>query len=103
MADLIWLPVAQNVELSCIFHRRAGLPEVDDRRIVSGIVLVIRNALRWRDAPSDYGPHKLIDNRFIRWNRLVLSRFADAKEAFGKEGSSMSESINCERPFDGSH
>jgi transposase len=53
MADLIWLPVAQNVELSCIFHRRAGLPEVDDRRIVSGIVLVIRNALRWRDAPSD--------------------------------------------------
>jgi putative transposase len=26
--------------------------------------------LRWRDAPADYGPHKTIYNRFIRWSRL---------------------------------
>jgi putative transposase len=26
--------------------------------------------LRWRDAPRDYGPHKTIYNRFIRWSRL---------------------------------
>jgi putative transposase len=31
---------------------------------------VIRNGLRWRDAPKDYGPHKTIYNRFIRWSRL---------------------------------
>ena len=29
---------------------------VDDRRIVSGIIFVIRNGLRWRDAPARY-PH----------------------------------------------
>ncbi len=25
---------------------------------------------RWRDAPKDYGPHKTIYNRFIRWSEL---------------------------------
>jgi transposase len=40
---------------------------VDDRRIISGIIFVIRNGRRWRDAPAAYGPHKTIYNRFIRW------------------------------------
>ena len=31
---------------------------------------MIRNGLRWRDAPKEYGPHKTIYNRFIRWSRL---------------------------------
>ena len=31
---------------------------------------MIRNGLRWRDAPKDYGPHKTIYNRFIRGSRL---------------------------------
>ena len=47
-----------------------GVPRVDDRRVLSGILFVIRNGLRWRDAPADYGPHKTIYNRFIRWSRL---------------------------------
>ncbi len=37
---------------------------------MSGIIFVIRNGLRWRDAPTDYGSHKTIYNRFIRWSRL---------------------------------
>jgi transposase len=41
-----------------------------DRRIVSGIIFVIRNSPRWRDAPAEYGPPKTIYNRFIRWSRL---------------------------------
>jgi putative transposase len=31
---------------------------------------VIKNGLRWRDAPPEYGPHKTIYNRFVRWSRL---------------------------------
>jgi transposase len=34
--------------------------------VISGIVFVIRNGLRWRDAPRDHGPHKTIYNRFMR-------------------------------------
>ncbi len=45
-------------------------PRVDDRRVVSGVVDVIRNGLQWKDAPEDYGSHKTLYNRFIRWSRL---------------------------------
>jgi putative transposase len=47
-----------------------GVPRVDDRRVVSGIIHVIRNGLRWRDAPEVYGPHKTLYNRFARWSRM---------------------------------
>jgi transposase len=47
-----------------------GIPRVDDRRVISGIVFLIRNGLRWRDASSDYGLPKSIYNRFIRWRQL---------------------------------
>lgn len=49
-----------------------GVPRVDDRWIISGILFVIKNGLRWRDAPADYGPPKTIYNRFIRWSRLGM-------------------------------
>ena len=43
-----------------------GVPRVDDRRVVSGIVYVIRNGLQRKDAPLGYGPHKTLYNRVIR-------------------------------------
>ena len=36
------------------------------------IIFVIRNGLRWQDAPKDYGLPKTIYNRFIRWSRLGI-------------------------------
>ena len=47
-----------------------GIPRVDDRRVLSGIIFVIQGGLRWRDAPPGYGPHKTLYNRFVRWSRL---------------------------------
>jgi putative transposase len=70
MSDLIWLSDAQLERISPYFPLSHGIARVDDRRVLSGIIFVIRNGLRWRDAPKDYGPHKTIYNRFIRWSRL---------------------------------
>jgi transposase len=57
------------------FPRSRGIPRVDDRRVLSGIVFVIKGGLRWRDAPPGYGPHKTLYNRFVRWSRMgVFSR-----------------------------
>ena len=70
MSDLIWLSEAQMRRIEPYFPLSHGIPRVDDRRVISGIVFVIRNGLRWRDAPKDYGPPKTIYNRFIRWSRL---------------------------------
>ena len=49
-----------------------GIPRVDDRRIISGIIFVLKNGLRWCDAPKDYGPDKTIYNGFIRWSKLGI-------------------------------
>ena len=49
------------------------MPRVYDQRVVSRILHVIRNGLRWCDAPAAYGPYKTLYNRFVRWSRLGVS------------------------------
>lgn len=44
-----------------------GKPRVDDRRVISGIVHVLKSGGRWIDAPADYGPRKTLYNRYVRW------------------------------------
>ena len=84
MSDLILLSPAQMRRIALHFPLSHGIPRVDDRKIISGIIYVIRNGLRWRDAPKDYGPHKTIYNRFIRWSRMgVFNRIFAALSAKG--------------------
>jgi len=40
---------------------------VDDRRVISGIVHVLKSGGRWIDAPPNYGPKKTLYNRYVRW------------------------------------
>src|SRR5579862_9418597 len=70
MTDLLWLSDAQLDRIRPYFPLAHGVPRVDDARVISGIVFVIKNGLRWRDAPREYGPHKTLYNRFIRWSRM---------------------------------
>jgi transposase len=51
-------------------NKSRGVPRVDDRRVISGIIHVIRGGLMWRDAPAVFGPPKTLYNRFIRWSRI---------------------------------
>lgn len=44
-----------------------GKPRVDDRRVISGIIHVLKSGCRWKDAPEAYGLHKTLYNRFVRW------------------------------------
>lgn len=68
MSDLFWLTDAQMARLEPFFPKSHGKPRVDDRRVLSGIILINRNGLRWRDAPATYGPHKTLYNRGKRWS-----------------------------------
>ena len=70
MSDLLLLSEAQMRRIEPYFPLSHGVPRVDDRLTLSGIIFVLRNGLRWRDGPREYGPHKMIYNRFIRWSRL---------------------------------
>jgi transposase len=42
---------------------------VDDRRVISGIIHMLKTGARWRDCPADYGPYTTIYNRFNRWSK----------------------------------
>jgi transposase len=70
IGDLFLLRQRQLVQISRYFTLAYSVPPVDDRRVVSGIIPVIRNGLQWKDVPQVYVPHKTLYNRFMRWSRL---------------------------------
>jgi transposase len=78
MSDLFWLTDEQMDRLRPFFPKSHGKPRVDDRRVLSGIVFVNRNGLRWRDAPAAYGPPKTLYNRWKRWGEAgVFTRMME--------------------------
>jgi transposase len=68
MAGEFWLNERQWKRLQPLLPRKSrGIPRVDDRRVISGIVHVMKSGGRWVDAPAIYGPRKTLYNRFVRW------------------------------------
>jgi transposase len=68
MADFFWLSETQFARLEPLLPSDTrGVPRVDDRRVISGIVHVLKSGGRWADAPPIYGPRKTLYNRFVRW------------------------------------
>ena len=92
MSELFLLSERRLARISPFFPLSHGVPRVDDRRVLSGIIYVIKHGLQWKDAPKAYGPHKTLYNRFVRWSLLgvfdriftALSR-AGAKTDMGAE------------------
>ena len=86
MSNLYWLTEEQMVRLRPYFPKSHGKPRVDDRRVLSGIVFVNRNGLRWCDAPKDYGPHKTLYNRWKRWGEKgIFLQMMEGLAAAGAE------------------
>jgi transposase len=67
--NLFWLSDEQWHGLSRICQRMCVESSADDRRVISGIVHVLRCGCRWCDCPEAYGPPTTIYNRFVRWAR----------------------------------
>jgi len=68
MGELFWLNDKQWSKLEPLLPAYVrGKRRVDDRRVISGIIHVLKSGCRWADCPQDYGPRKTIYNRFVRW------------------------------------
>jgi transposase len=68
MSEGFWLTDEQWQRLAPLLPNKSrGVKRVDDRRVISGIVHVLRSGGRWIDAPASYGPRKTLYNRFVRW------------------------------------
>ncbi|MDO5611942.1 MAG: transposase [Paracoccus sp. (in: a-proteobacteria)] len=53
-------------------RNQPGAQRVDDRRVIRGIIHVLRVGCRWQDCPAAYGPSTTICNRFNRWSHHDL-------------------------------
>lgn len=68
-----WLSDEEWARLEPLLPRgRKGAHRVDDRRVISGIVHMLRSGARWRDCPPEFGPYTTVYNRFNRWSRQGL-------------------------------
>ena len=75
--------------VGCRWNKRSDAveyaPRVDDRRVLSGIIFINRNGLRWCDAPREYGPPKTLYNRWKRWGDMGV--FARMMEGLASEST----------------
>ena len=85
MGKLYWLSEGEWARIAPLLPRgRRGAHRVDDRRVISGIVHMLRSGARWRDCPTAYGPYTTIYNRFNRWAKR--GRWCVIFEALTKAG-----------------
>jgi transposase len=66
-----------------------GVARADDRRVISGIVHVLKSGGRWADAPAVYGPRKTLYNRFVRW--AAKGVWTDIFQALAQAGGPPAE------------
>ena len=85
LSDEAWAAIEPHLP-----HGQPGKPRVDDRRVISGILHVLKTGCRWRDAPSAYGPPTTVYNRFNRWSqRGVWRRLFERLAASGDMPSEL--------------
>lgn len=78
LSDEAWAAIEPHLP-----KNQPGARRVDDRRVISGILHVLKVGCRWCDCPAAYGPSTTIYNRFNRWSRRgfwvkLLDALADA-------------------------
>ena len=86
MSDLFWLSKDQLARIEPYFPLAHGVPRVGRPKGSVRHHLCDPQWPRWRDAPADYGPHKTLYNRFIRWSRLGV--FDNIFSALSAQGGS---------------
>ena len=67
-SNLFWLSDEQWQQIEPLLPTDVrGKERQDDRRVISGILHVLKSGCRWCDCPPEYGPPTTIYNRFVRW------------------------------------
>ena len=66
-----------------------GHPNAPHRRIINGILWILRTGAPWRDLPERYGPVGTVSSRFYRWrasgvwDRILAALQAEAERNVG--------------------
>src|SRR5260370_15832685 len=78
-ANLFWFSDGQWARIEpFIPSNRRGVKPKNNRRILSGIMHVLKSGCRWVDCPPEYGPAKTVYNRFNRWSAQEIWQALDS-------------------------
>ena len=69
LSDEAWAVIAPHLP-----KNQPGARRVDDRRVISGIIHMLKCGGRWQDVPAAYGPATTVYNRWNRWSRRGVFR-----------------------------
>lgn len=91
MRELYWMSETQYERIKRHLPYSHGVKRVDDIKVLSGIIFVLKRGLQWRDATKEYGPHKTLYTRFVRWSvKGIFNRiFAALVDAEGQPDQLM--------------
>jgi transposase len=68
-ANLFWFSDGQWARIEpFIPSNRRGVKPKNNRRILGGIMHVLKTGCQWVDCPPEYGPAKTVYNCFNRWS-----------------------------------
>lgn len=65
---------------------KKGRPRRDNRRILEGILWILRTGARWKDLPDEFPPYQTCHDRFTEWvdsktlDRILRALLADLQE-----------------------
>lgn len=82
-------------------NKPRGVPRVDDRRVLNGILWRFRTGSPWAEVPERYGPSTTCYNRFIRWRKAgVWDRLLAAVSAAvtAQEVGTEADQATAKRP-----
>jgi transposase len=67
---------------------KTGRTNNDHRRVVNGILWVLRTGAPWEDMPRRYGKHKTASSRYYRWIKAGIWQrvFADLQAQADQDG-----------------
>src|SRR5580658_2178494 len=89
-ASLFWFSDEQWLKIEPLLpERRPGPKPRNNRRVLSGIMHVLKTGCRWQDCPPEYGPYTTVYNRFNRWSgrgiwQQIFESAAQAPESPGE-------------------
>ena len=89
MSSNFWLTAEQFNKIKPLLpNKPRGVPRVDDRRVLSGIIFCLQRGDRWSDVRGEYGPAKTLYNRYKRWSEAGV--FARVFETLARENADLS-------------
>jgi len=94
LSEKQWEKIQDLVPDGAVREDGRGRPWSGKRRVLEGILWIVKTGARWRDLPSDYPPYQTCHRRFQQWVEAgIFDKVIEAlaKDLHDRGGIDMSE------------